>query len=500
MQEVLRQGQSAPRIAGEQHARRELRGRVQVDGGGRVAQVTIIAVCEPLAVDDSVLEAVRASGVLPPTEPLVALVSGGRDSVCLLDVLVSMCGPGRVTALHVNYGLRGEESDGDERHVRELCERLQVLCVSAPAPPPPVRGNLQSWARDLRYARALALSSDALIATGHTASDQAETVLYRLAASPGRRALLGMAPREGRLVRPLLALTREQTAAHCRARGLSWREDSTNATRHYVRGRVRHGVLPELRAVHPAAERNLLRSVEILRAEAAVLDGVVEVALAGRRRIALTHLAQLPAALARLVVIRLAEDAAGEPVAGVGGRLAELLALARQGGSASLDVGAGTRAVVEYGVLSFTRAAPVAVSGVESLPLPGSVAFGSWALRATLELADGDALAKVGGEAGMLDADRLASGPLTVRGWRAGDRMRPLGLDGSKSVAGLFTDRRIPRAQRASLPIVLSGGDVAWIPGVATGEGFRVHHHTRRLAVLRAENAGAVAGRVRSLH
>ena len=96
------------------------------------------------------LEAVRAGGAVSPAERYVALVSGGRDSVCLLDVLVSIAGQEAVTALHVNYGLRGEESDGDERHVRELCEQLGVACACSAAPSPPVRGNLQSWARDLR--------------------------------------------------------------------------------------------------------------------------------------------------------------------------------------------------------------------------------------------------------------------------------------------------------------------------------------------------------------
>jgi tRNA(Ile)-lysidine synthase len=444
--------------------------------------------------DGSVLEAVRAGGVLSPADRYVALVSGGRDSVCLLDVLVALCGPAAVSALHVNYGLRGEESAGDERHVRELCETLGVRLVCIAAPPAPVRGNLQAWARDLRYARALELAPGALIATGHTASDQAETVLYRLAASPGRRALLGMAPREGRLVRPLIGLTREQTAAHCLARDLVWREDSSNESRRFARGRVRHGVLPELRAVHPAAEQNLLRSVEILRAESAVLDGVVEVALAGRRRIALTRLAELPPALARLVVIRLAEDAAGEPLAGVGSRLDELLALAAAGGSASLDVGAGTRALVEYGVLRFTRAAPSAVPDAAPLSVPGTAAFGGWSLRATLEPAGASALAQAGGEVGLLDADRMAGGPLTVRGWRAGDRMHPLGLRGSKALSDLFTDRRIPRAQRPSMPIVLSGEEIAWIPRVATGEPFRVRADTRRLAVLHAARARSPTG------
>jgi tRNA(Ile)-lysidine synthase len=437
----------------------------------------------------SVLEAVRAGGVLSPSDRVVALVSGGRDSVCLLDVLVSICGSSHVTVLHINYGLRAEESDGDERHVRELCERLGVRCVCAAAPPVPERGNLQAWARDLRYARALELSGGALIATGHTASDQAETVLYRLAASPGRRALLGMAPREGRLIRPLLALTREQTAAHCLARGLAWRDDSSNDSDRFARGRVRHRVLRGLRGVHPAAEQNLLRSVEILRAEAAVLDDVVEVALAGRARIALTRLAELPVALARLVVIRLAEDAAGEPVAAVGSRLGELLELGRRGGSAVLEVGGGVRAVVEYGVLRFARERPLRAPDEQSLELPGAVEFGSWAVSATVEPAVAPLLADAGGRVGMLDADRLRGGPLTVRAWRAGDRMRPLGLGGTKTLADLFTDRRIPREQRASLPILLSDTEIAWIPSVATAERFRVRPDTRRVAVLRAERA-----------
>jgi len=437
----------------------------------------------------SVLEAVRAGGVVSPSDRVVALVSGGRDSVCLLDVLVSICGASRVTVLHVNYGLRGEESDGDERHVRELCERVGVRCVCSAAPGAPARGNLQAWARDLRYARALELSGGALIATGHTASDQAETVLYRLAASPGRRALLGMAAREGRLVRPLLALTREQTAAHCIARGLAWRDDSSNDSDRFARGRVRHRVLRGLRGVHPAAEQNLLRSVEILRAEAAVLDDVVEVALAGRARIALTRLAELPVALARLVVIRLAEDAAGEPVAAVGSRLGDLLELGSCGGSATLEVGGGVRAVVEYGVLRFTRGRALQAPDEQSLELPGAVEFGSWAVSVTVEPAAAPLLADAGGAVGMLDADLLGGGPLTVRAWRAGDRMRPLGLGGTKTLADLFTDRRIPRAQRASLPILLSDAEIAWIPSVATAERFRVRPDTRQVAVLRAERA-----------
>src|SRR5207244_12764876 len=131
------------------------------------------------------------------------MLSGGRDSVCLLDVAVRLAGPQVTTALHVNYGLR-EAADQDERHCARLCETLGVALEVRQARRPEGAGNLQAWARDARYGAAaeLALRSEAKVAVGHTASDQAETILYRLAASPGRRALLGLRPCDGRLPRP----------------------------------------------------------------------------------------------------------------------------------------------------------------------------------------------------------------------------------------------------------------------------------------------------------
>ena len=170
-----------------------------------------------------------------------------------------------------------------------------------------------------RYGAAAQLATargGADVAAGHTATDQVETILYRLASSPSRRALLGMRPREGSLIRPLLRFTRADTAAYCRARGLPWREDETNDSSIYARGRVRGTLVPALREIHPGAERNVLALAEILRDEAAVLDAIVDDVLDGRRQISLAALRGLPAALGRLVVQRLADDAAGRPGAG----------------------------------------------------------------------------------------------------------------------------------------------------------------------------------------
>lgn len=305
------------------------------------------------------LDAVRESGLLPVGTPLVAMLSGGRDSVCLLDLVVRLLGPATITAVHVNYGLR-DDSDADEEHCAALCTQLGVALELERPRRPEGPGNLQSWARDTRYAAAaqLALGQGALIATGHTADDQVETILYRLASSPSRRALLGMRERDGSLVRPLLGFTREQTTAYCEERGLAWRDDPTNAEGGYARNRVRHGLAAALAEIHPAAARNVLRTAELLRDEAEVLDALVDAELGAngseRGTIELSRLAELPPALRRLVVQRLADRAAGRPVPGAANHADQVAGL-RRTGTAMLDLGGGVRAVVERGVLHAER-------------------------------------------------------------------------------------------------------------------------------------------------
>ncbi len=334
---------------------------------------------ERLGEVEQVRAAVRASALLDGARALVAMVSGGRDSVCLLDVAVSLRGADAVRALHVNYGLR-EAADADERHCASLCAELgvELSVVRAGQAPGKQQGNLQAWARELRYdaaerlareldedlgdtqAGAGAWAARTLIATGHTASDQVETILYRLAASPGRRALLGMAAADGRLVRPLLAIAREQTAAYCEARGLAWREDASNEDERFARARVRKLLVPALREIHPAAEANVLRTARLLGEEAELLDELIERELeaGGGASIELARLERLPPALARLVVIGLAERAVGTYVPQAGERVGELLALGTRGGRRELHLGRFAAAVIEDGVLSVRRLAP----------------------------------------------------------------------------------------------------------------------------------------------
>ena len=303
-----------------------------------------------------------AAGLLAPGADVVVLYSGGRDSTCLLDCAARIAGPRSVHALHVNYGLR-EEADADEAHCRRRCGELGVGLTVHRVTRTAAAGNLQAWARDVRYAVARELAGDrrADIAAGHTADDQVETILYRLASSPSRRALLGMRPREGEapaLLRPLLAFTRQDTTEHCRTRGLGWRDDAGNETGRFARGRVRHGLLPALRDVHPAAVANVAAVAEILAAEAEVLDELVDRALGGRSEIAVSDLRAQPPALQRLIVQRLADRVLGAPAAGVARRAAEVARLPERG-TASLDLPSGIRATVRRGIVYLEPTPPL---------------------------------------------------------------------------------------------------------------------------------------------
>ncbi len=254
-------------------------------------------------------EYVRRHDLIPPGGEITCLVSGGADSTCLWHALGAL--GYRAAALHVDHGLRGEESAADARF---CAERLGAEVVEAR----PERAATEAELRRLRYAVAAGRPR----ATGHTASDQVETILYRLAASGTTTGI--HTRRVDGIVRPLLTVWREETEAYCRAEGLEFRLDSTNPAT--ARGLIREQILPALRRLHPAAERNVLAALE---------DGE-----------------RLPRPVERAVL--------------------ELLA--SREGSKRLDLGGGRVAVREYESVWLERG-PV--------PLEGPVRWGRWTLETT---------------------------------------------------------------------------------------------------------------------
>ena len=204
---------------------------------------------DPAALRARIEEHIRRHDLIPPSGDVGCLVSGGPDSTCLWHALGAL--GYRAGALHVNHRLRGAESEEDALFCRE---RLGAHVVEAP----PAQGGSEDELRGLRYDASNRLLQGRLRATGHTASDQVETVLYRLAASG---TTTGIRPRrDDGVVRPLLTVWRDETEAYCRAEGLDFRLDSTNDAT--LRGLIRREIVPALRKLHPAAEENVLRALE----------------------------------------------------------------------------------------------------------------------------------------------------------------------------------------------------------------------------------------------
>ena len=207
-------------------------------------------------------EFIRRHDLILSGDDVTCLVSGGADSTCLWHVLREL--GYRVSALHVNHGLRGAESEEDARF---SAEHFDAEIVDGRG------GQTEEELRDIRYS----FATDRLRATGHTASDQVETVLYRLVASGAPK---GIKPRrEDGVVRPLLTVWRDETEAYCRAEGLEFRTDTSN--RNTKRGLIRDEILPRLRELHPGADRNLLRLAE---GEPSALDELLA-STAGSKRL-----------------------------------------------------------------------------------------------------------------------------------------------------------------------------------------------------------------------
>jgi tRNA(Ile)-lysidine synthase len=437
-------------------------------------------------------DAVAESGLIEPASDAVVMVSGGADSACVAAGLSALLGPERVHASHVNYGLR-DGADQGEATARRLCAALRIdLHVERPERQRLGNGNVQAAARGYRYEAAERLrtrTNAAVIATGHTRTDVAETLLYRLATSPGSRALLGLPARNGRVVRPLIGLDREQVRELAAAAQLPFADDETNDERRYARNRIRAEVLPVLRAIGPAAERNIAETRAELAEESALLDRVVLQELsgagsdAGSVAVAADRIAGWEPGLQRQALRALAERACGRPVALGRGRAAEILRLARRPEGGAVELGGGVVALCESGHIRFVAGAIDAAPTPVALALPGRARVGAWEVRAELHPAP---VEPAGPDLATLDAATL-DGAVEVRTWRNGDRIRPLGMRGTKTLGDLFTDHRVPRSLRGTLPVVTVDGEVAWVAGVAVSDDFRLEPTAENVAVLSAK-------------
>ncbi len=463
---------------------------------------------------------------LRPGDFILLALSGGADSVALLHVLREL-GPRlrlRLAAAHLNHRLRGAESDRDEDFVRGLCAELGVeLVVERARGLDPRASNLEERARRARYeflARAACRLGASHVATAHHADDQAETVMLRLLRGSGAAGLGAMAPvgplrwaaeaqpRASTLIRPMLRIRREEIRAWLDARGARFVRDSSNEHPGFLRNRVRNELLPYLEREYAPGLRSRLaalademRELDEFVARAAALE------LERRTRheaLALDRFAELhPTLAAALLRGYLAARMGG--LRRVSRRHVEDLRRLCLGDSPSAEIvlPGGWHAARRYAALVVEHppapapgGAAVAARGGPSgfsvaLAADGvtEVAPAHFAFHSTLASADAVALPADLFEA-CFDAEAAAAG-LVARNFIPGDRIAPLGIEGTRKLQDVFVDRKLARARRRNYPVVTLKGEVAWLPGLARGRVALIGPSTRRVLRLHARNLEA---------
>jgi tRNA(Ile)-lysidine synthase len=459
---------------------------------------------------------IRRTGSIEPGETVIAAVSGGQDSVTLLDLLVRLSEEWRLTVhvAHLNHGLRGAEADRDALTVSKIAsnlglqfygDRTDVAELAARE-----RRSTEDAARQARlsFLERVRLQTGAdRVALGHTRSDQAETVLMRLLRGSGTRGLAGIRPiRDRAWVRPLLDVSRTEVTRYVDWRDLHVCSDKSNTDPAYLRNRIRLDLLPRLKQDYAeGVEETLARTAEILREEDVFLDEIATAYLQkaliyrGKRKIVLDgpslfryHIA-IRRRLFRNVLQLLDVSGDGLSFSSIR-RLSETVSDSR----ASTQIVPGVRATRCGAGLIFSRATPsfsvpVSVPGRTAIPqLDISVVV---QLRSADDVRDG--LRTMGPYRSCFDR-RALSGELVLRNRCDGDRFRPFGMAGTRKVSDLLIDEKIPQTLRDEVPLLVCENSILWLAGVKRSATGCVGPESRDVVEIAIEGNGCRLGRIRS--
>lgn len=428
-----------------------------------------------------------------PGQRVGVAVSGGADSVCLLHVLRDLAPRWNLTltVLHLDHKLRGEESARDAAFVRDLSAVLGLPFERREVDVAASGGNLEESAREARldFFRSLIQAGTVdRIATGHTRSDQAETVLFRFLRGSGTAGLAGIRPVTAHgIVRPLIGIDRPEVEQFLRDRGIPWRDDSTNADVAFARNRIRHALLPQLtRQWNPALTETLAHTADWAQAEEAYWASELARLVPAHLTLdppavvlRVDRLAALPPAVTRRLIRRAVEIAKGD-LRGIGfehlAGVLELAAAAEGHGRIQipgLDI---------FRSFHWLRIAPPATGNLDNrnyrlpLPVPGAAVLPGEKSVVHAELFENTTVTEVSdgvynGCVECLDWNRLP-GSLEVRNWRPGDQYQPVGHSGPEKIKVLFHEARVPLWERRHWPVVTMGDVIVWARRFGPAAGF----------------------------
>ena len=447
-----------------------------------------------------VMGTIRRYSMIEPCDHIGVAVSGGIDSVALLDILTSQQQELHITLtiLHLNHGIRGKEAARDQRFVQELSERYSLPYLDQEVDVPAYRKehslSLQEAARELRYLffeQAMDTHNLDKVAIGQTADDQAETVLMRLIRGGGARGLKGIPPKRDRYIRPLIEVWREELLQYVRHRGLSFVQDSSNLKKDYLRNRIRHELLPALSEYNPSIKERLLHVAEVLGEDASYLEGLADEIAKGivmkdeEVSLSIPSLLSLPAALqARVLQHAFARLAARGTLEYP--HITGVMALIQgEGGAkrAALPKGYWAKRSYDTLVLGKQEESPAGMAGEIELTIPGKTRLEGLAMELEAALAKGRAKPKADADTAFLDFQRLTL-PLRCRTFQPGDSFIPLGMESPKKLKNLFIDLKIPQAERSRIPLVISGDAICWVAGWRIDERFKIRPDTKKTLKL----------------
>lgn len=479
-----------------------------------------------LEIQEKVTAFIEQHALLPAGGQIVVAVSGGADSLCLLHILHTLCGPEkrypgvRLQVAHLNHQLRGEEGEHDAACVARIAAAwglpATIGSINVPKLARMERRSLEEAAREARYRFLRDVAHGQLIAIAHHADDQAETLLLHMLRGVGLTGMVGMLPRQQDIIRPLLAMTHAETVSYCEQHGLIPLEDASNRDPRFLRNRVRHDLLPLLESMNSSIRAALLRSAEVTQVDLDWIEEqaswlwphVVRTESANAITFDVDTLRKLPLSLQRHLLRRAtARLCAGQSPLELRHYLL-IEALCRRlddGEERALHLPGQLIVSRRLNALTLARRSTKKEQRIFSaapheiiLPLPGRIAVpgtpwvasAAWLGGADLEQLK-DALARADQVAlwqflpshrytVYIDGESIDT-YVRVRSRQPGDRIQPLGMAHEKKVQDVMVDQHVPRAERAAIPLFFSRAHCIWVAGLCIDERVKLTGATRTI-------------------
>ena len=425
---------------------------------------------------DLVLEAIKSFSLLKKGQNVTVALSGGADSVALLNVLLSLKDELGITvdAAHLNHMIRGAEADRDESFVRDLCRKLGVkLYVERIDIPRFAKENsmsLELAAREKRYAF-LKNVSNGLVATAHTASDNLETLIFNITRGSGLEGLSAIPPKRDIFIRPLLLCSRQDIENFCEQNNISYVTDSTNLQDEYTRNKIRHNVVPILKTINPSVENSVIRLTEILRENVNLIDSLANEYLSNNilpnGNLSLKGLEKLNPLVAKTVLKKFIEGKNSE-ISLENVHIEAIFNIALSGGRTSLPkncsaVSLGKEFYLEQNDIKNSYS--VEITEYQKENFENNKKINNLLLNS------------------LLDCDKIVGKP-SVRTRNQADEIRLKGRGCTKSLNKLFNESKIPVKERDLIPVISDDKGVIWVYNIGVAQRVAVSEKTERFLLI----------------